>query len=56
MRPEPVVSFRAVSDKGSIPVTICACGVLVLASMTGHYATCEVLAEKKEEMLEQATS
>jgi hypothetical protein len=42
--PENPISFRITTDKGYIPITLCACGVLVLSSMTGHFKSCEYLA------------
>ncbi len=54
MQIDQVVSFRLTTDKGPIPITLCACGVLVLSSMTGHFNGCEYLALRKEEMGEQA--
>ena len=54
MQLDQVVSFRLTTDKGTVPITLCACGVLVLSSMTGHFNGCEYLAMRKEQMDEQA--
>ena len=39
--PEPLISVVLESNKGGLPMTLCACGVLVLASMSeDHVGDC----------------
>ena len=45
-RPDPVVSLVLETDKGGVPVTLCACGALLLAISAAwhHIDNCPAMA------------